>query len=215
MFIGRERGRKKERKWRKKKKTTTHTLNFTFSHLSASNPTQTTATPTNQSGLRSVDKKGKEIHYDIENKINFSVFPGLQGGPHNHTIAGLACALHQAKGPEFIAYQKQVLANSKALSDGTILERERGKREKERRAAAAAAASAPLPAPLLPPIPPLFAGEPPALLLGQEADMQEEEKPNSGTPLRLGSGKRQRRRREKTHFGLSFLFKKRGGKKQA
>lgn len=69
-------------------------------------------------GIRSVDKKGKEIPYDIENKINFSVFPGLQGGPHNHTIAGLACALHQAKGAEFIAYQRQVLANSKALADG-------------------------------------------------------------------------------------------------
>lgn len=31
-------------------------------------------------GVRSVDKKGKETHYDIENKINFSVFPGLQVG---------------------------------------------------------------------------------------------------------------------------------------
>lgn len=85
-------------------------------------PTQTNQI-TSPPGVRSVDKKGKEILYDIENKINFSVFPGLQGGPHNHTIAGLACALHQAKGPEFIAYQKQVLANSKALADG---KKERG-----------------------------------------------------------------------------------------
>jgi glycine hydroxymethyltransferase len=69
-------------------------------------------------GTRGVDKKGKEIKYDIESKINFSVFPGLQGGPHNHTIAGLACALHQAAGPEFKAYQTQVLKNSKALAAG-------------------------------------------------------------------------------------------------
>lgn len=33
--------------------------------------------------------------YDYEDKINQAVFPGLQGGPHNHTIAGLAVALKQ------------------------------------------------------------------------------------------------------------------------
>ena len=41
----------------------------------------------------------------------------LQGGPHNHTISGLACALKQAKSPEFKAYQEQVLLNSKAMAD--------------------------------------------------------------------------------------------------
>ena len=40
-----------------------------------------------------------------------------QGGPHNHTISGLACALKQAAEPEFKAYQEQVLKNSKALAD--------------------------------------------------------------------------------------------------
>jgi hypothetical protein len=43
---------------------------------------------------------------------------GLQGGPHNHTIAGLACALKQAASPEFKQYQQQVLSNSKALAEG-------------------------------------------------------------------------------------------------
>jgi glycine/serine hydroxymethyltransferase len=33
--------------------------------------------------------------YDLEDKINAAVFPGLQGGPHNHTITGLAVALKQ------------------------------------------------------------------------------------------------------------------------
>lgn len=36
-----------------------------------------------------------QVLYDYEDKINQAVFPGLQGGPHNHTIAGLAVALKQ------------------------------------------------------------------------------------------------------------------------
>jgi len=36
-----------------------------------------------------------EIMYDLENPINASVFPGHQGGPHNHTITALAVALKQ------------------------------------------------------------------------------------------------------------------------
>lgn len=59
-------------------------------------------------GVRRVDKKtGAEVPYDIEERLNFAVFPGLQGGPHNHTIAGLAVALKQAATPEFVAYQRQ------------------------------------------------------------------------------------------------------------
>lgn len=38
-----------------------------------------------------------DIMYDLDDKINFSVFPGLQGGPHNHTITALATALKQVK----------------------------------------------------------------------------------------------------------------------
>lgn len=68
-------------------------------------------------GVRSVDAKtGKETMYDMENPINSSVFPGLQGGPHNHTITGLAVALKMAQAPEFKLYQEQVLRNCQAFA---------------------------------------------------------------------------------------------------
>jgi glycine hydroxymethyltransferase len=67
-------------------------------------------------GQRGTTKKGEPIMYDIEEKINFAVFPGLQGGPHNHTIGALAVALKQANTPEFVEYQKQVLKNCTRLN---------------------------------------------------------------------------------------------------
>ena len=67
-------------------------------------------------GVRNTDPKtGKELLYDLEGPINFSVFPGHQGGPHNHTITALAVALKQAVTPEFKQYQEQVIKNAKAL----------------------------------------------------------------------------------------------------
>ncbi|MEU7821138.1 serine hydroxymethyltransferase [Catellatospora sp. NPDC049133] len=48
--------------------------------------------------------------------IDKAVFPGLQGGPHNHTTAGIAVALHEAAQPTFTAYAHQVVANAKALA---------------------------------------------------------------------------------------------------
>ncbi|KAJ5386133.1 Pyridoxal phosphate-dependent transferase major region subdomain 2 [Penicillium cosmopolitanum] len=68
-------------------------------------------------GVRSTDKAGKEVLYDLENPINFSVFPGHQGGPHNHTITALAVALKQVDTPEFKQYQEQVIKNAKAIEN--------------------------------------------------------------------------------------------------
>ncbi|KAJ2829841.1 Serine hydroxymethyltransferase, cytosolic [Coemansia erecta] len=67
-------------------------------------------------GVRSVNKKGVEVLYDLERPINQSVFPGHQGGPHNHIISALAVALKQAQTPEFKQYQTQVLSNAQAFS---------------------------------------------------------------------------------------------------
>jgi glycine hydroxymethyltransferase len=53
--------------------------------------------------------------YEYENAINMAVFPGLQGGPHNHQIAGLATQLKEVATPEFKAYIQQVKKNAAAL----------------------------------------------------------------------------------------------------
>jgi glycine hydroxymethyltransferase len=50
--------------------------------------------------------------------IDKAVFPGLQGGPHNHTTAGIAVALKEAAQPEFRTYAATVVANAKALAAG-------------------------------------------------------------------------------------------------
>ncbi|MBA0616234.1 hypothetical protein Godav_016299 [Gossypium davidsonii] len=62
-------------------------------------------------------KKGQPegAAYDFEDKINFAVFPSLQGGPHNHQIGALAVALKQSMSPGFKAYAKQVKANAVAI----------------------------------------------------------------------------------------------------
>jgi glycine hydroxymethyltransferase len=49
--------------------------------------------------------------------IDKAVFPGLQGGPHNHTTAGIAVALHEAAQPAFRDYAHQVVANARVLAD--------------------------------------------------------------------------------------------------
>lgn len=51
----------------------------------------------------------------LKDRIDQAVFPGLQGGPHNHTISGIAVALKMASTPEFVGYQKDVIANCRAM----------------------------------------------------------------------------------------------------
>ncbi|QDZ17636.1 serine hydroxymethyltransferase 3 [Chloropicon primus] len=65
-------------------------------------------------------KKGETNGLDLERAINSAVFPGLQGGPHNHAIGALAFALKQAAQPEFKAYQNQVILNASALATRLI-----------------------------------------------------------------------------------------------
>ena len=52
-----------------------------------------------------------------EKELDRAVFPGLQGGPHNHTTAGIAVALHEAATDAFRQYARQVVANARALAE--------------------------------------------------------------------------------------------------
>ncbi|ATB49027.1 serine hydroxymethyltransferase [Corallococcus macrosporus] len=52
--------------------------------------------------------------------INSQIFPGIQGGPLMHVIAGKAVAFKEALSPEFKAYQRQIVANAKALAEALL-----------------------------------------------------------------------------------------------
>lgn len=57
---------------------------------------------------------------ELAKSVDSSVFPGNQGGPLMHVIAAKAVALKEALSPEFRAYQRQIVANAKALADGLL-----------------------------------------------------------------------------------------------
>jgi len=56
----------------------------------------------------------------VAKQINSAIFPGIQGGPLMHVIAGKAVAFQEALQPEFKAYQEQVVKNAKAMADTLI-----------------------------------------------------------------------------------------------
>lgn len=69
-------------------------------------------------GMIMVTEKGLTKDPELAQKIDKAIFPGLQGGPHDHTTAAIAVALEEASRPEFKAYGAQVVKNAKALAAG-------------------------------------------------------------------------------------------------
>ena len=57
---------------------------------------------------------------ELAEAVDKAVFPGLQGGPHMHTISALAVALKEADTPEFVAYAQQIVKNAKALAESLM-----------------------------------------------------------------------------------------------
>ena len=66
--------------------------------------------------------RGAMIMSDAEHAkdVDRAVFPGLQGGPHNHTTAAIAVALHEAAQPDFRTYAHQIVINAQALADALL-----------------------------------------------------------------------------------------------
>lgn len=73
----------------------------------------TTTTHKTLRGPRSGMVMGRQVH---QKAINKAVFPGLQGGPHMHTIAAKAVSFKEALSPDFKVYAKQVVENAQALA---------------------------------------------------------------------------------------------------
>ena len=67
-----------------------------------------------------VTQKGLDKDPELAERVDRAIFPGLQGGPHDHTTAAIAVALGEAAEPEFKAYGRQVVTNAKALAQGLL-----------------------------------------------------------------------------------------------
>lgn len=63
-----------------------------------------------------VTQKGLDKDPELAERIDRAVFPGLQGGPHDHTTSAIAVALGEAAQPEFKEYGRRIVANAKALA---------------------------------------------------------------------------------------------------
>lgn len=67
-------------------------------------------------GIIMVTQKGVDKDPELPSKIDKAIFPGLQGGPHDHTTAAIAVALNEMMQPEFKEYCGQIVKNSRAIA---------------------------------------------------------------------------------------------------
>lgn len=86
-----------------------------FAHLVMTTTHKTLRGP--RGAMIMVTEKGLKKNPELPKKIDFSVFPGHQGGPHMNKIAGIAVALKEASTPAFKKYAAQIVTNAQALSE--------------------------------------------------------------------------------------------------
>lgn len=86
-----------------------------FAHLITTTTHKTLRGP--RGAMIMITSRGVKKDSDLPKKIDRAIFPGLQGGPHQHTIAGIAVALGEASTARFKKYGQQVVKNAKVLAD--------------------------------------------------------------------------------------------------
>jgi glycine hydroxymethyltransferase len=91
---------------------------FPFAHIVTTTTHKTLRGP--RGAMILATKKGLRKDADLPSKIDKAIIPGLQGGPHNNTTAGIAIALEEASRPSFKAYGKKVVKNAKLLAKELI-----------------------------------------------------------------------------------------------
>ncbi|OGY45166.1 MAG: serine hydroxymethyltransferase [Candidatus Buchananbacteria bacterium RIFCSPLOWO2_01_FULL_46_12] len=97
-----------------------HTSPEPFVHIITTTTHKTLRGP--RGAMIMVTKKGLKKDPELAEKIDKAVFPGLQGGPHNHQTAAIAVALAEAMRPEFKIYADQIVKNAKALASSLLAE---------------------------------------------------------------------------------------------
>ncbi len=95
-----------------------HTSPVPYAHIVTTTTHKTLRGP--RGAMILVTEKGLQRDPDLAEKVDRAIFPGLQGGPHDHTTAGIAVALGEAMQSGFKDYGRQVVANAKTLANGLI-----------------------------------------------------------------------------------------------
>jgi glycine hydroxymethyltransferase len=95
-----------------------HPTPVPYAHIVTTTTHKTLRGP--RGGMIMVTQKGLQKDAELSQKIDKAVFPGLQGGPHDHQTAAIAVALQEASLPAFQVYGKQVVANAKALAQSLL-----------------------------------------------------------------------------------------------
>jgi glycine hydroxymethyltransferase len=95
-----------------------HTSPVPYAHIVTTTTHKTLRGP--RGAMILVTEKGLKRDAELAERVDRAIFPGLQGGPHDHTTAAIAVALGEAMQPEFKGYGRQVVANAKILATGLL-----------------------------------------------------------------------------------------------
>ncbi len=95
-----------------------HESPVTYAHIVTTTTHKTLRGP--RGALIMVTEKGIAKDADLPMKIDKAIIPGLQGGPHMNTIAGIGVALHEASQPAFSDYARRIVENAKTFAAALI-----------------------------------------------------------------------------------------------